>query len=93
MSEHYDVVIVGSGAGGGTLARHLAPSGKRILVLERGDWLPREPQNWLAEEVFLANRYVSPETWYADALMSCLPVVSVPALSKSKCRTTDPLIP
>jgi len=64
VSEHYDVVIVGTGAGGGTLARHLAPSGKRILLLERGDWLPREPQNWLAEEVFVANRYVSPETWH-----------------------------
>ena len=38
----YDVIIIGSGAGGGTLARHLAPSGKRILILERGDWLPRE---------------------------------------------------
>ena len=41
-----DVIIIGSGAGGGTLARHLAPSGKRILILERGGWLPREPQNW-----------------------------------------------
>jgi choline dehydrogenase-like flavoprotein len=60
----YDVVIIGSGAGGGTLARHLAPSGKRILLLERGDWLPREPQNWLVEDVFVANRYVSPDTWY-----------------------------
>jgi len=37
--------VIGSGAGGGTLVRHLAPSGKRILLLERGDWLPREPQN------------------------------------------------
>ena len=46
--DDYDVIIVGTGAGGGTLARHLAPSGKRILLLERGDWLPREPQNWLA---------------------------------------------
>ena len=46
MSDSYDVIIIGSGAGGGTLARHLAPSGKRILLLERGDWLPREPQNW-----------------------------------------------
>ncbi len=45
--RYYDVIIIGSGAGGGTLARHLAPSGKRILLLERGDWLPREPQNWL----------------------------------------------
>src|SRR5205814_3280432 len=43
--DDYDVIIVGTGAGGGTLARHLAPSGKRILLLERGDWLPREPQN------------------------------------------------
>ena len=46
MSDSYDVIIVGTGAGGGTLARHLAPSGKRILLLERGGWLPREPQNW-----------------------------------------------
>ena len=42
----YDVIVIGSGAGGGTLVRHLAPSGKRILLLERGDWLPREPHNW-----------------------------------------------
>ena len=62
--ERYDVIIVGTGAGGGTLARHLAPSGKRILLLERGDWLPREPENWDAEAVFVDNRYVSPETWY-----------------------------
>jgi choline dehydrogenase-like flavoprotein len=64
MSDHYDVIIIGSGAGGGTLARHLAPSGKRILLLERGDWLPREPQNWSAADVFVDNRYVSPDTWY-----------------------------
>ena len=44
--DAYDVIIIGTGAGGGTLARHLAPSGKRILLLERGDWLTREPQNW-----------------------------------------------
>jgi choline dehydrogenase-like flavoprotein len=64
MTDHYDVIIIGSGAGGGTLARHLAPSGKRILLLERGDWLPREPQNWSAADVFVDNRYVSPDTWY-----------------------------
>ena len=46
MSENYDVIIIGSGAGGGTLAHRLAPSGKRILMLERGDWLPREAENW-----------------------------------------------
>ncbi len=62
--DHYDVIIVGTGAGGGTLARHLAPSGKRILLLERGDWLPREPANWLAQDVFVDNRYVSEDTWY-----------------------------
>ena len=50
LMDSYDVVIIGTGAGGGTLARHLAPSGKRILLLERGDWLPREPQNWLSRE-------------------------------------------
>jgi choline dehydrogenase-like flavoprotein len=64
VSDAYDVILIGSGAGGGTLVNRLAPSGKRILLLERGDWLPREPQNWLAQDVFIDNRYVSPETWY-----------------------------
>ena len=62
--DSYDVIIIGTGAGGGTLARHLAPSGKRILLLERGGWLPRELDNWLTESVFVDNRYVSPDTWY-----------------------------
>src|SRR5664279_4851861 len=64
MSEHYDVIIIGSRAGGGTLAHRLAPSGKKVLILERGDWLPREVQNWDATAVFVDNRYVSPDTWY-----------------------------
>jgi len=64
--DSYDVIIIGTGAGGGTLARHLAPSGMKILLLERGDWLPREPENWLAQDVFVDNRYVSPETWYDE---------------------------
>jgi choline dehydrogenase-like flavoprotein len=63
MSEHYDVIIIGSGAGGGTLAHKLAPSGKRILLLERGGYLPREPENWDSKEVFGRGRYVSGETW------------------------------
>ncbi len=63
MGERYDVIIIGSGAGGGTLAHRLASSGKKILILERGDWLPREARNWRAEDVFGANRYVSPDTW------------------------------
>lgn len=64
MNTNYDVIIIGSGAGGGTLARHLASSGKSILILERGGWLPRELENWDAEEVFINNRYVPQETWY-----------------------------
>jgi choline dehydrogenase-like flavoprotein len=73
--DDYDVIVVGTGAGGGTLARHLAPSGKRILLLERGDWLPREPQNWLAEEVFVQNRYVSPDTWFDEKGIAFQPQV------------------
>ena len=47
--DHYDVIIIGTGAGGGTLAHRLAPSGKKILLLERGGYLPREPENWDSE--------------------------------------------
>src|SRR3954469_22015606 len=61
MSDHYDVIIIGTGAGGGTLAHRLAPTGKRILLLERGGYLPREPENWDSAEVFLKERYLSGE--------------------------------
>lgn len=61
---NYDIIIIGSGAGGGTLARRLAPSGKKILILERGDFLKRERENWDVRSVFVENRYISPETWY-----------------------------
>ncbi len=71
----YDVIVIGTGAGGGTLARHLAPSGKRILLLERGDWLPREPQNWSTADVFVDNRYISPDTWYDSKGKSFQPQV------------------
>ena len=54
----FDIIIIGSGAGGGTLALKLAASGKRILILERGGYLPREKQNWDTTEVFVKNRYV-----------------------------------
>ncbi len=64
MSNDFDIIIIGSGAGGGTLAFKLAPSGKRILILERGGFLPREKQNWDAAEVFVKNRYVSKDTWH-----------------------------
>ena len=64
MSEHYDVIIIGTGAGGGTLAHKLAPSGKRILLLERGGYLPREPENWSSREIFRKERYLDDEFWY-----------------------------
>ena len=60
MPESYDVIIIGTGAGGGTLAHTLAPSGKRVLLLERGDFLPREMDNWSPEAVFVDGKYVSP---------------------------------
>jgi choline dehydrogenase-like flavoprotein len=63
-TDHYDVIIIGTGAGGGTLAHKLAPSGKRILMLERGGYLPREPENWDSKEVFLKERYLADtERW------------------------------
>ncbi len=61
--QRYDVIIIGTGAGGGTLAHRLAPSGKRILVLERGGFLPREKENWDAVEVFQKDRYHTDEVW------------------------------
>jgi choline dehydrogenase-like flavoprotein len=64
VSENYDVIIIGSGAGGGTLAHTLAGSGKRILLLERGDFLPRETQNWDPRPVFVDGRYISKDTWF-----------------------------
>src|SRR5215472_1844158 len=63
-TQHYDVIIIGTGAGGATLAHKLAPSGKRILLLERGGYLPREPENWDSREVFINDRYLSGESWY-----------------------------
>lgn len=67
MSNEYDVIIVGTGAGGATLAHRLAPSGKRILLLERGDYLRRETDNWDSGAVFVDNKYKTPETWYDKA--------------------------
>jgi choline dehydrogenase-like flavoprotein len=64
MADRYDVIIIGTGAGGGTLAHTLAPTGKRILLLERGDFLPRELDNWDPAPVFVGGRYISPDTWY-----------------------------
>jgi len=61
--NHYDVIIIGTGAGGGTLAWRLAPSGKRILLLERGDYVPREKENWSTRAVNVEARYQTKEAW------------------------------
>jgi len=65
-SRPYDVIIVGSGPGGGTMAWRLARTGKRVLLLERGGYLPRERENWDAQAVFVDARYQAEETWYGS---------------------------
>ncbi|MBL0729623.1 GMC oxidoreductase [Piscinibacter sp. HJYY11] len=66
LEEDYDVVIIGSGVGGGAVAQQLAGTTLKVLVLERGPMLPRESQNWDPESVFCDRRYHTEETWYAD---------------------------
>jgi len=56
-----DIVIIGSGMGGGTLAWALRNSGAKILIVERGGYLPREPENWSPTAVFKAKRYRTTE--------------------------------
>jgi choline dehydrogenase-like flavoprotein len=60
---HYDVIIIGTGAGGATLAKRLAPSGLTILILERGDYVPREKANWSSLDVNLQGKYLTNEQW------------------------------
>ncbi len=62
----YDVIIIGTGAGGGTLAYALAPTGKRILLLDRGDYIPREKANWNPEAAYMEGRYRTEERWKDD---------------------------
>jgi choline dehydrogenase-like flavoprotein len=63
-NNHYDVIIIGTGAGGGTLAYALAGTGKRILLLERGPYVPREKDNWSTRAVNLEGKYNTKEPWY-----------------------------
>lgn len=62
--DHFDIIIIGTGAGGGTLAYKLASTGKRILILERGDFIPKEVENWNPREVYTKGRYRPAENWY-----------------------------
>src|SRR5205085_7977327 len=62
-ANHYDVIIIGTGAGGGTLAYRLAPTGKRILILERGGYVRREKDNWLSKAVVLEGKYKAHDVW------------------------------
>ena len=66
-NSHYDVIIIGTGAGGGTLAQALAPSGKRILLIERGDYVPREKKNWDPRFVNVEGGYQTREVWHDGA--------------------------
>ncbi|HSB71066.1 MAG TPA: GMC family oxidoreductase [Candidatus Methylomirabilis sp.] len=63
-ANHFDVIIIGTGAGGGTLLHALAPTGKKILVLERGDFVPREKRNWDSRTVNVEGHYNTKEVWY-----------------------------
>lgn len=69
----YDVIIIGSGAGGGTLAYKLAPSGKRILLLEHGDYVPREKDNWSSAAINVEAKYQTKEVWRDGDGKPCKP--------------------
>jgi choline dehydrogenase-like flavoprotein len=62
-TAHYDLIVIGSGPGGALLAYRLAPTGKRILILERGDYLPRSEKNWSSQRVFVDAIYQARESW------------------------------
>jgi choline dehydrogenase-like flavoprotein len=62
-TEYRDIVIIGSGAGGGTMAQSLSSTGARMLILERGDFVPQEPENWDPEAVWKHRRYQTNERW------------------------------
>ena len=64
MVNHYDIIIIGTGSGGSTMAYKLAATGKKILILERGGFIPKEKQNWDPHEVVTLGRYRPKEDWY-----------------------------
>jgi choline dehydrogenase-like flavoprotein len=74
--QHYDIIIIGTGAGGGTIAQKLAPTGKKILILERGDFMPLEEQNRAEVDIFKKERYRAPERWYDPQGESFSPLIN-----------------
>ena len=69
----FDIIIIGSGAGGGTIARGLASTGAKILIVERGDFIPQEDHNWNPASVWKDLRYRTTETWLDEAGRSFRP--------------------
>ncbi len=66
MTEHFDIIIIGTGAGGGTIARALSATDARILIVERGDFVPQEEENWSPDAVWRRLRYQTSERWIDD---------------------------
>jgi choline dehydrogenase-like flavoprotein len=66
VTQHYDIIIIGSGAGGGTIAQALCETGARLLIVERGDFVPQEEENWNPEAVWKNLRYQTAERWLDD---------------------------
>ena len=62
--NHYDVILIGSGAGGGTLAASLADAGHTVLLLERGGVMPQADQNVAEVSLFRKQRYHPEEKWF-----------------------------
>jgi choline dehydrogenase-like flavoprotein len=59
MKDTHKVIVIGSGIGGGATARRLAENGVKVLLVERGEWVPREADNWTVASVFFTKK----DTW------------------------------
>jgi choline dehydrogenase-like flavoprotein len=73
--NHYDIIIIGTGAGGGTLAYALAATGKRILMLDRGHRIPNESDNWNPRSMYMDGKYQTRETWQKDDESTIAPAI------------------
>ena len=63
MSAQYDVIVVGSGAGGGSVAYKLVLAGKRVLLIEKGPFLPRNASTLDVRQVFIDGVFKNRVTW------------------------------